>query len=192
MKKSIIILLFIAAVTCCGTAGGGYSDDSFIYIDEGSGTSYISLAALNKKDIPDTSTIINVSVYTTDEKSKYIFPADNKDSITDFIFENSADIQNKQILYNIDTNYKYGSRHIKNNSGILRTDVSDNIIIVTEDKKNKQRKFWRCSKTGNTLVNVYSYNYETDYVRWYIDTKSRKIVFIKQAGTQNLIQSVPY
>lgn len=192
MKKSIIILLFIAAVTCCGTAGEGYSDDSFIYIDEGSGTSYISLAALNKKDTPDTSTIINVSVYTTDEKSKYIFPADNKDSITDFIFENSTDIQNKQILYNIDTDYKYGSRHIKNNSGILRTDVSDNIIIVTEDKKNKQRKFWRCSKTGNTLVNVYSYNYETDYVRWYIDTKSRKIVFIKQAGTQNLIQSVPY
>ncbi len=195
MKKSIVIFLLMIAAAGCGTAGGGYSDMDFIYIDEGSGTSYVSLAAVDKKGTPDTSDIINVSVYTTDEKLKYIFPTDNKESITDFIFENAVDTQNKQILYNIHPgyNYKYNDRlHIKNNTGILRTDVSGNIIIITENKKNRQIKFWRCDNKGDGLVNIYGYNYETDYVRWYIDSKSRKIVFIKQTGAQNFIQSIPY
>jgi hypothetical protein len=48
-----------------------------------------------------------------------------------------------------------------------------------------------CDKTGNNLKSIYKYT-EKDFVRFYVDAKFQKIIFIKSVENGNAVTEIDY
>lgn len=191
MKKLSAIIIFYVFAAACFAYGYGYSyssyksNRSFIYTEENLQLVYASVCAEDKNGKADFSKILNVTVY--DEKTKktsYIFPKENKETITDFIFEKYINDEKESIVFNKALGFYFDFESVINNKNIPSAIISDNIIIETMNTDTKTVSVWLCCKNGSNLKSIYEYNIKTENVRLFIDPKNKKIIFVKQQNTQ--------
>ena len=100
---------------------------------------------------------------------------------------------NKKIFHS--NNRYYGSdsnpNWVENNNNISSENVSKNLLIKTKNPSTKEIQFWLCDKTGNNLKSIYKYT-EKDFVRFYVDAKFQKIIFIKSVENGNAVTEIDY
>lgn len=189
MKKTAALIFFVLGITVCFAGDFSYSGygNHFSYTEEKMNLLYLSAAGTDKKGKLDFEKIINAAVYDiTSNKTSYIFPKDNKEIITLFMFEKEIDNKKNTVLFNHNAD-----SYTKNNINITRKNTSNHLIIKTENLKTGQTTFWLCLKDGSGLKHIYKHS-KTDNVRMFINTKELKIVFIKQTGMNLEFQEIDY
>ncbi|EPF30355.1 hypothetical protein HMPREF9194_00672 [Treponema maltophilum ATCC 51939] len=80
---------------------------------------------------------------------------------------------------------------VENNNNISSESVSKNLLIKTKNPSTKEIQFWLCDKIGNNLKSIYKYT-EKDFVRFYVDAKFQKIIFIKSVENGNAVTEIDY
>lgn len=192
MRKILCaVTLILAGLTSCFAGYFGYYDISFIYFDESLNLSYISVAGTGKKGKLDFEKIVNVAVYDiAADKTKYIFPENNAEVITGFIFEKEIDAGKKRVLFNSPDDDIYS--HLEDNSNVMRKSLSNNIIIKTVNRKTEEISFWLCSRNGSNLTLIYKRDGKTPGFRWFINPQKQKIVFINRTDGNIDIKDFDY
>lgn len=193
LKRKYLCICFVMLFFMSQIFAGGYGSDDFIIVDSVTNISYYSVSGGIKKSYFYDLPVINIQINDIKKNQTcYIFPKDNTDIIDFFLFEEKLNKEKNCIKYLSNTASYYGSSsHIfKNNIDITDRKISENIIIKTKSK-NGEIKFWICDKRGGNLTNIYKYS-EKEFVRYYLDVKLKKIIFIKQVGVENLITEIDY
>ena len=127
--------------------------------------------------------IINCLVYDINSKEKnYIFPEDNKKSISTILFEVYFDTTERRMILNGEMNYSdykmYGNRFVVNNYILKERLPKDKIIFILSGLKiSDPDEIWTCDKSGNGLKKVKELQKNEI---WYIDFKNEKIIIVKQ------------
>jgi hypothetical protein len=140
-----------------------------------------------ENDVDGDNYFINVCIYDIkNNKTKHIFPADNKDQITQFYYQlgYSHDL-NKQVLNTDDLENQNQNKVYK----IDYNKASLNLILVTYSKKEKNHSVWICSKSGVGLKKIATYGEKT---RIEIDSLFNKILLIKADKNKMYIDAYPY
>lgn len=195
MRKFISCLLISMFAWLCFV--GDWSGNDFIIVDSQTNIAYYTLNETAKSGKVKKSSfsgvrVVNVQVNDIRAKTnRYIFPLSNTESIESFIFEEKIN-KDGNVVFKTNSNSRYGTTDAwfaENNNEV--TAVSGNIFIRTYDEANKLTKFYLCDKKGNNLRNIYKYG-ESESVRFYLDAKLKKIIFIKQVGNQNVLTEIDY
>ncbi|XTB04973.1 hypothetical protein KP614_08380 [Treponema denticola] len=193
LKKKSLCICFVVLFFALQVFAGGYGSNDFIIVDSVSNIAYYSVSEGTKKNYFSDLSIVNIQVNDIKKKQTvYIFPKTNTDIIDFFLFEEKLNNAQNRIDYSSNTSSYYDKSHsmVKNNVDITDRKISENIIIKTKSK-NGEIKFWICDKRGANLTNIYKYS-EKEFVRYYLDAKLKKIIFIKQVGLENIITEIDY
>lgn len=191
MKKIFVVMCYF--LISMNLFAGDFHDDDFIIIDSKTGIAYYSVNHIDNKKKGAFFTSYQVTNIQINDISKnikkYIFPNNNTYVILDLCFEEYIDKEKNIKIFN--SNGHYTPYYVKNNQDITSEIVSNNLFIRTKNSETKEYQFWLCDKTGNNLQNIYKYK-EQELVRFYIDAKIQKIIFIKSIESGNLITEIDY
>ena len=189
LKKKSLCICFVMLFFALQVFAGGYGSDDFIIVDSVTNIAYYSVSDGTKKNYFSDLSTVNIQVNDIKKKQTvYIFPKNNTDIIDFFLFEEKLNNAQNRIEYS--SNHSSSYYKVKNNVDITDGKISENIIIKTKSK-NSEIKFWICDKRGANLTNIYKYS-EKEFVRYYLDAKLKKIIFIKQVGLENIITEIDY
>ncbi|WP_253694547.1 MULTISPECIES: hypothetical protein [unclassified Treponema] len=171
---------------------GDYSSSGFIIVDSETNIAYYSVSRSNTDGV---EVVCNVQVNDiSKKKNKYIFSDNTTYTVNLVLFEEKIDKKENRKVFH--SSHAYGNENsaphwVKNNSNITGEKISSNIVIKTKNISTKQIEFWLCDKNGNNLQRIYGYN-EKETVRFYIDAKRQKIIFIKSVEQGNAITEIDY
>ena len=194
-KNFILCCLLVLAVN---GFTGDYQGSGFIIVDSQTNIAYYSVGrtTVNKKSsLFNNDDICNVQINDISKKiNKYIFPDNDTYKILLFFFEEKIDRKDGKKIFHSNNRY-YGAdsnpNWVENNNNISSESVSKNLLIKTKNPSTKEIQFWLCDKTGNNLKSIYKYT-EKDFVRFYVDAKFQKIIFIKSVENGNAVTEIDY
>lgn len=130
---------------------------------------------------------VNIAVYDIkSNKLVHIFPIGNTDQITDFYYQAgfSAELS-RAVLNNEDLENQNSGKSVK----MDYSRASQNLIIVTYSRKEKNHLVWLCGKSGEGLRQIAAFG---DTSRMEIDTYFNKILIIKTERNRMSIDQYPY
>ena len=147
-----------------------------------------------KKEIKKQE-VTNVAIYNIQNKqTSYIFKDTTKRIIIGFTFETSYLDENKSIEFNDSYfsepgSYSSSNSNYFNNSHLNKREISNNIIIITQDIISKNETLWICDKYGNNLTKLKEFDSDWD---WNIDVKNQMFIINKQVKLKMEFESFKY
>jgi hypothetical protein len=137
---------------------------------------------LGTKSEIDNNSVINLGVYDlSTDNLLYVFDQTEEQKIEAILFEVKYSRRDRRIEYN--THHTF---HLINNVIPEEIPLSENIFIVREGANPEEKEFWTCTKRGADKKLIKTFRSEEI---WKIDVKNRKVLFIKRAPNELLIES---
>lgn len=188
MKKIIIAIL---ALFWSPTAYAGlyynysvsiseYDQDSGYYLKE------VSLSEeggfLKGKN---TKTIDIYIHYPAEDKGAYVFNGNNKDKIVVVLYETAFNKETNSIIFN----YQNNESVIKNNIGIKKRNIKQQILIETYNKETETYTLWITNKRGENVRKIKQLSKDID---WHIDVLNSKLRLVKQVEKSIIIENLEW